>query len=58
MSRRILFEDFKKNKEIRAYKNITKRILVKGEVNFSIINNTRNKRIVSCDKNMVYEEKW
>ena len=58
MSRRILFEDFKKSKEVRAYKNITKRILAKGGVNFSIINNIRNKKIVSCDKNMVYEEKW
>ena len=43
------------NKEIKAQKKITKRILVEGEVNFSILNNTRNKKIVVCDKNMVHE---
>ena len=44
------------NKEIKAQKKkITKRILVEGQVNFSIINNIRNKKIVVCDKNLVHE---
>ena len=33
------------------------RILVKGGINFSIINNTRNKKIVECDKNVVHKRK-
>ena len=43
MFRIILFEDFMKNKDVRAQKKITKRILVESGVNFlsSIIQETR-----------------
>ena len=51
MSQGILFEDFIESKEIRAQKKITKRILVKSGVSFSIINNTRNKNIVVYERN-------
>ena len=51
MSQGILFEDFIESKEIRAKKKITKRILVKSGVSFSIINNTRNKNIVVYEGN-------
>ena len=51
MSQGILFEDFIESKEIRAQKKITKRILVKSGVSFSIINNTRNKNIVVYEGN-------
>ena len=51
MSQGILFEDFIESKEIRAKKKITKRILVKSGVSFSIINNTRNKNIVVYERN-------
>ena len=51
MSQGTLFEDFIESKEIRAKKKITKRILVKSGVSFSIINNTRNKNIVVYERN-------